>query len=263
MALLGVSEYNFETELIQDLKFSVDQNVLEEPVSRSICIIANSNDWKCQVLSCSRQNNNNSNNNSTNNIHSNTNSNHNSHNPNEFTHSSSSIHSNNSNNGIIINTRGGESDTEGSFSSIFGLGSSGNVTATPIINIDNNKREDNNDYNNNTHYITRNYTPNSTFIHHTLVGVKGLFDLGLPVNTCIMHLEDRLQELYYKSVLLSEYVVEAPDEALTYKTMASKLGLEICDVPLVVAVASCHQSNIAERFHVSEQMYSQMSKMSI
>jgi len=39
-----------------------------------------------------------------------------------------------------------------------------------------------------------------------------------------MFLDDRLQELYFKSVLLSEYVNEHASQSLTYRSVATKLG---------------------------------------
>ena len=71
-------------------------------------------------------------------------------------------------------------------------------------------------------------------------------------------MEDKLQELYYKSVLLSEFVNENPDETLTYKSVAKRLGFHISDVPLLVSIASTHHSSIAMRFNISEQLFDSM-----
>jgi len=98
----------------------------------------------------------------------------------------------------------------------------------------------------------------SDFVLNTLTSLKGLLDMRISPEACLMFLEDRLQELYFKSVLLSEYVNEHSAETLTYRSVATKLGLPMSDMPLLVSVASTHHSNIAQRFKISEHLFGVM-----
>lgn len=53
-----------------------------------------------------------------------------------------------------------------------------------------------------------------------------------------MHLEDRLQELYFKSLLLTEYVRDC--KMISVSKLSSSLGLDPSDVPLLMSIASTH-----------------------
>ncbi|KAH0629765.1 hypothetical protein JD844_012115, partial [Phrynosoma platyrhinos] len=61
---------------------------------------------------------------------------------------------------------------------------------------------------------------------------------------CVMHLEDRLQELYFKSKMLSEYL--KGQMRVHVKELGVVLGIESSDLPLLAAVASTHSPYVAQ-----------------
>ncbi|KAG1714296.1 Folliculin-interacting protein 2 [Nymphon striatum] len=61
---------------------------------------------------------------------------------------------------------------------------------------------------------------------------------------CLMHLEDRLQELYFKSILLKEYMSGCSKEKLLISEMSSTLRLDPSDIPLLLSVASTHSPRL-------------------
>ncbi|XP_072446715.1 folliculin-interacting protein 1 isoform X2 [Chiloscyllium punctatum] len=80
----------------------------------------------------------------------------------------------------------------------------------------------------------------SNLLHSTLQ----LYKLNLSPNFCIMHLEDRLQELYFKSKMLSEYL--KGQMRVHVKELGMVLGIESSDLPLLAAVASTHSPYVAQ-----------------
>uniref|UniRef100_A0A673T092 Folliculin interacting protein 2 n=1 Tax=Suricata suricatta TaxID=37032 RepID=A0A673T092_SURSU len=61
---------------------------------------------------------------------------------------------------------------------------------------------------------------------------------------CIMHLEDRLQEMYLKSKMLSEYL--RGHTRVHVKELGVVLGIESNDLPLLTAIASTHSPYVAQ-----------------
>ncbi|XP_067852271.1 folliculin-interacting protein 1 isoform X2 [Heptranchias perlo] len=80
----------------------------------------------------------------------------------------------------------------------------------------------------------------SNLLHSTLQ----LYKLNLSPNFCIMHLEDRLQELYFKSRMLSEYL--KGQMRVHVKELGMVLGIESSDLPLLAAIASTHSPYVAQ-----------------
>ncbi|XP_030068572.1 folliculin-interacting protein 1 isoform X2 [Microcaecilia unicolor] len=80
----------------------------------------------------------------------------------------------------------------------------------------------------------------SNLLHSTLQ----LYKHNLSPNFCIMHLEDRLQELYFKSRMLSEYL--KGQTRVHVKELSMVLGIESSDLPLLAAVASTHSPYVAQ-----------------
>ncbi|CAN2390139.1 ATPase inhibitor activity [Pristimantis euphronides] len=80
----------------------------------------------------------------------------------------------------------------------------------------------------------------SSLLHSTLQ----LYKQHLSANFCIMHLEDRLQELYFKSRMLSEYL--KGQTRVHVKELSMVLGIESSDLPLLAAVASTHSPYVAQ-----------------
>ncbi|MEE6479279.1 hypothetical protein FKM82_012200 [Ascaphus truei] len=80
----------------------------------------------------------------------------------------------------------------------------------------------------------------SSLLHSTLQ----LYKHNLSANFCIMHLEGRLQELYFKSKMLSEYL--KGQTRVHVKELSMVLGIESSDLPLLAAVASTHSPYVAQ-----------------
>ncbi|XP_009980732.1 PREDICTED: folliculin-interacting protein 1 [Tauraco erythrolophus] len=80
----------------------------------------------------------------------------------------------------------------------------------------------------------------SNLLHSTLQ----LYKHNLSPNFCVMHLEDRLQELYFKSKMLSEYL--KGQMRVHVKELGVVLGIESSDPPLLAAVASTHSPYVAQ-----------------
>ncbi|ERE90433.1 folliculin-interacting protein 2 [Cricetulus griseus] len=77
-----------------------------------------------------------------------------------------------------------------------------------------------------------------------LQSILQLYKLHLPADFCIMHLEDRLQEMYLKSKMLSEYL--RGHTRVHVKELSVVLGIESNDLPLLTAIASTHSPYVAQ-----------------
>ncbi|KAM6148065.1 folliculin-interacting protein 2 isoform 2-T2 [Erethizon dorsatum] len=84
----------------------------------------------------------------------------------------------------------------------------------------------------------------SSQVSSLLQSILQLYKLQLPADFCIMHLEDRLQELYLKSKMLSEYL--RGHTRVHVKELGVVLGIESNDLPLLTAIASTHSPYVAQ-----------------
>ncbi|KAM9226686.1 folliculin-interacting protein 1 isoform 1-T1 [Leptosomus discolor] len=84
----------------------------------------------------------------------------------------------------------------------------------------------------------------SSLISNLLHSTLQLYKHHLSPNFCVMHLEDRLQELYFKSKMLSEYL--KGQMRVHVKELGVVLGIESSDLPLLAAVASTHSPYVAQ-----------------
>lgn len=66
-----------------------------------------------------------------------------------------------------------------------------------------------------------------------------LWKLKMSPEFCMMHLEDRLQEFYFKSRLLVEYFTDN-DPFSDVEKVASDLGVDTSDLPILFAISSIH-----------------------
>ncbi|KAJ8339717.1 hypothetical protein SKAU_G00343500 [Synaphobranchus kaupii] len=80
-----------------------------------------------------------------------------------------------------------------------------------------------------------------TSILHSLLQ---LYKLHVSPDFCVMHLEDRLQEVYFKSRMLAEYL--KGQTRVHVKELGVVLGIESNDLPLLAAVASTHSPYVAQ-----------------
>uniref|UniRef100_A0A3P9IZ22 Folliculin interacting protein 1 n=1 Tax=Oryzias latipes TaxID=8090 RepID=A0A3P9IZ22_ORYLA len=84
----------------------------------------------------------------------------------------------------------------------------------------------------------------SSLVSSLLQSTHQLFKLNLSPNFCVMHLEDRLQEIYFKSKMLAEYL--KGQTRVHVKELGMVLGIESSDLPLLAAVASTHSPYVAQ-----------------
>ncbi|XP_028610748.1 folliculin-interacting protein 2 isoform X3 [Grammomys surdaster] len=84
----------------------------------------------------------------------------------------------------------------------------------------------------------------SSQVSSLLQSILQLYKLHLPADFCIMHLEDRLQEMYLKSKMLSEYL--RGHTRVHVKELSVVLGIESNDLPLLTAIASTHSPYVAQ-----------------
>uniref|UniRef100_UPI0037E7ABEE folliculin-interacting protein 1 isoform X2 n=1 Tax=Semicossyphus pulcher TaxID=241346 RepID=UPI0037E7ABEE len=84
----------------------------------------------------------------------------------------------------------------------------------------------------------------SSLVSSLLQSTHQLYKLNLSPNFCIMHLEDRLQEIYFKSKMLAEYL--KGQTRVHVKELGMVLGIESSDLPLLAAVASTHSPYVAQ-----------------
>jgi len=80
----------------------------------------------------------------------------------------------------------------------------------------------------------------SQLVVNTTETVQYLWKLKISPEFCLMHLEDRLQEIYFKSRLLAEYLLDKP--SCDIEQVTQDLGLDPSDLPLLMSVASTHSS---------------------
>ncbi|CAB1352968.1 unnamed protein product [Coregonus sp. 'balchen'] len=73
----------------------------------------------------------------------------------------------------------------------------------------------------------------SSLVSSLLQSTHQLYKMNLSPNFCIMHLEDRLQEIYFKSKMLAEY-------------LKGQTRVHSSDLPLLAAVASTHSPYVAQ-----------------
>ncbi|XP_051560184.1 folliculin-interacting protein 2-like isoform X2 [Myxocyprinus asiaticus] len=84
----------------------------------------------------------------------------------------------------------------------------------------------------------------SNLIHTLITSVLQLYALNVAADFCVMHLEDRLQEVYFKSRSLAEYL--RGQTRVHVKELGMALGIESSDIPLLAAVASTHSPYVAQ-----------------
>ncbi|XP_026531651.1 folliculin-interacting protein 2 [Notechis scutatus] len=84
----------------------------------------------------------------------------------------------------------------------------------------------------------------SSLVSSLLQSVLQLYKLNLSADFCIMHLEDRLQEMYHKSTMLSKYL--RGQTRVHVKELGMVLGIESNDLPLLAAIASTHSPYVAQ-----------------
>ncbi|XP_036372689.1 folliculin-interacting protein 2 isoform X2 [Megalops cyprinoides] len=84
----------------------------------------------------------------------------------------------------------------------------------------------------------------SSLVTSLLHSLLQLSKLHISPDFCVMHLEDRLQEVYFKSRMLAEYL--KGQTRVHVRELGQVLGIESNDLPLLAAVASTHSPYVAQ-----------------
>ncbi|XP_033103120.1 folliculin-interacting protein 1-like isoform X2 [Anneissia japonica] len=93
--------------------------------------------------------------------------------------------------------------------------------------------------------------PRSKLVSNLLQSIQELWQMKLAPDFCLMHLEDRLQEIYFKSTLLTDYLktCEASIEELQ-----TRLAIDQSDILLLLSVSGVHSSHV-----IYERLYKSLS----
>ncbi|KAL9961126.1 hypothetical protein ACROYT_G030017 [Oculina patagonica] len=79
----------------------------------------------------------------------------------------------------------------------------------------------------------------SNLVFSMLSSLSGLWDIKMSAEFCLMHLEDKLKEIYLKSKVITERLRDRR-KLLTRDDLTKMLSVDDNDVPLLLAVASTH-----------------------
>ncbi|KAL9961120.1 hypothetical protein ACROYT_G030010 [Oculina patagonica] len=79
----------------------------------------------------------------------------------------------------------------------------------------------------------------SNLVFSMLSSLSGLCDIKMSAEFCLMHLEDKLKEIYLKSKVITERLRDRR-KLLTRYDLTKMLSVDDNDVPLLLAVASTH-----------------------
>lgn len=88
----------------------------------------------------------------------------------------------------------------------------------------------------------------SKIVADLIESVVEISRLKMSSEFCLMHLEDRLQEIYFKSHMLSEYLTGA--STYNQRELTSMLGFESSDMALLMAVAGTHSPGLSQMLSV-------------
>ncbi|XP_063443784.1 folliculin-interacting protein 2-like isoform X2 [Mytilus trossulus] len=83
----------------------------------------------------------------------------------------------------------------------------------------------------------------SQLVCNLIEAVLQLWKLKMSPEFCLMHLEDRLQEIYFKSKMLAEYLKDITTDGskkCSVHDLTHVLGFERGDLPLLMAIAGTH-----------------------
>ncbi|CAL1529000.1 unnamed protein product [Lymnaea stagnalis] len=82
----------------------------------------------------------------------------------------------------------------------------------------------------------------SQLVADLIESVVEISRLKMSPEFCLMHLEDRLQEIYFKSLMFSEYLRGA--KTYNQRELTTMLGFETSDMPLLQAIAGTHSPGL-------------------
>lgn len=79
----------------------------------------------------------------------------------------------------------------------------------------------------------------SSLVADICESVLQMHKLNMPAELCMMHLEDRMQELYFRSRFLAEYLCNEPSD-IGLNKVTTALNLNLSDINLLIAIATTH-----------------------
>ncbi|KAG8176873.1 hypothetical protein JTE90_026583 [Oedothorax gibbosus] len=82
----------------------------------------------------------------------------------------------------------------------------------------------------------------SSLVSGICEAIVNMVDLGIPPESCIIYLEDRLQELYTRSQALADFM--RGGKTPLSKIVAS-LGVDLSDLPLLLSIATTHSPHLS------------------
>ncbi|XP_074647410.1 folliculin-interacting protein 1-like isoform X2 [Tubulanus polymorphus] len=83
----------------------------------------------------------------------------------------------------------------------------------------------------------------SQLVGHLIESVNDMWKMKMTADFCLMHLEDRLQEIYFKSRMIAEYLRD--QKKVDVDEMTKMLGFHSSDLQLLLAVAQTHSPELA------------------
>ncbi|XP_066256859.1 folliculin-interacting protein 1 isoform X2 [Euwallacea similis] len=91
----------------------------------------------------------------------------------------------------------------------------------------------------------------SQLVANMLESLLEMWKLRIAPKYCILHIEQRLQELCVRSKALAELLLAC--EFCSIELLTSRLSIEVNDVPLLMAVASTHTPEVTRKYGLSFQ----------
>ncbi|KAL1491231.1 hypothetical protein ABEB36_011859 [Hypothenemus hampei] len=92
----------------------------------------------------------------------------------------------------------------------------------------------------------------SHLVANMLESLLEMWRANIPVRYCLLHIEQRLQEVCLRSRALAQILL-ASEEFFSIDSLRSILKVEISDVPLLMAVASTHTPEVTSKYGISFQ----------
>ncbi|CAG9767653.1 unnamed protein product [Ceutorhynchus assimilis] len=89
----------------------------------------------------------------------------------------------------------------------------------------------------------------SQLVANMLESLLQMWKLNIPTQYCMLHIEQRLQELCVRSKALAEMLLSS--EFCSIEMLTSTLRIEVNDVPLLMAVASTHSPEVTQKYGLS------------
>ncbi|KAI9199220.1 folliculin-interacting protein middle domain-containing protein [Polychytrium aggregatum] len=83
----------------------------------------------------------------------------------------------------------------------------------------------------------------ASLVDNMIKTLNGLWNHGMPAETCVMFIEDQLQEFYNKAVLLSLALQKS--SLIDFVQLASMLRVELSDLPLLISIASTFDETVS------------------